>query len=285
MAQGYFITFEGGEGVGKSTHICILENLLADHGIEVVRLREPGGTAVSEALRAVVLDPAHSELSDRAELLIYEAARAQLVEQVIAPALARGAVVLCDRFTDSTLAYQGAGRGLDSEFIAQANGFATQGITPDKTLLFICGGADKGLQRATAHSQADRLESAGLDFHQKVDQAFFALAEAEPERVALIDSSGSHIQTAQAVLEALQADFPFLEAILESPEALAAAVDHGRTVKHARDRQSAQASAQVKVTPSEEAASEAGSSSDELTPISSEAAGADRADVGSGEEG
>ncbi|MEF2672656.1 dTMP kinase, partial [Adlercreutzia sp.] len=107
---GVFVTFEGGDGAGKSTQIRFLARLLEDAGREVVRLREPGGTAVGEALRAVVLDPAHEAMSDRAELLIYEAARAQIVDEVIRPALGRGAVVLCDRFYDSTVAYQGCGR-------------------------------------------------------------------------------------------------------------------------------------------------------------------------------
>ena len=114
---GVFVTFEGGDGAGKSTQIRFLARLLEDAGREVVRLREPGGTAVGEALRAVVLDPAHEAMSDRAELLIYEAARAQIVDEVIRPALGRGAVVLCDRFYDSTVAYQGCGRGLDGAFI------------------------------------------------------------------------------------------------------------------------------------------------------------------------
>ena len=138
-APGAFVTFEGGDGAGKSTHIKFLAQVLEAAGLEVVRVREPGGTSVGEQLRAVVLDPANGEMAPEAELLIYEAARAQIVAQVIAPALARGAVVLCDRFTDSTLAYQGSGRGLSREFIEAANAFAARGIVPDRTIVMKCG--------------------------------------------------------------------------------------------------------------------------------------------------
>ena len=128
--RGIFITFEGGEGAGKTTHIRFLSETLRAHGREVLCLREPGGTEVGEQLRAVVLDPANGGMSDEAELLIYEAARAQLMAQVIAPALARGAVVLCDRFTDSTVAYQAYGRGLPRMFVDRVNEFACQGVHP-----------------------------------------------------------------------------------------------------------------------------------------------------------
>lgn len=136
-APGIFITFEGGEGAGKSTHIRFLAEALEEHGREVLCLREPGGTAVGEQLRSIVLDPENAALSDEAELLIYEAARAQIVSEVIAPALARGAVVLCDRFYDSTIAYQVFGRGLDRSFVEAANEFACQGVHPDLSLIHI----------------------------------------------------------------------------------------------------------------------------------------------------
>ncbi|MFR7493688.1 MAG: dTMP kinase [Adlercreutzia sp.] len=127
---GVFVTFEGGDGAGKSTQIRFLARLLEDAGREVVRLREPGGTAVGEALRAVVLDPAHEAMSDRAELLIYEAARAQIVDEVIRPALERGAVVLCDRFYDSTVAYQGCGRGSTAPSSTRRTGSPATGWCP-----------------------------------------------------------------------------------------------------------------------------------------------------------
>ena len=176
---GVFVTFEGGDGAGKSTQIRFLARLLEDAGREVVRLREPGGTAVGEALRAVVLDPAHEAMSDRAELLIYEAARAQIVDEVIRPALGRGAVVLCDRFYDSTVAYQGCGRGLDGAFIDAANRFACDGVVPDATVLLVAP-ASAVRSRMGRREGADRLGLAGDAFHSRVAVGFEQIAEADP---------------------------------------------------------------------------------------------------------
>lgn len=200
--RGVFITFEGGDGVGKSTHIRRLATALKDEGREVLVLREPGGTSVGEMLRSVVLDPANDGLSDEAELLIYEAARAQIVAEVIEPALARGAVVLCDRFADSTVAYQAYGRGLDRAFVDAANAFATRGVMPDRTILLVCRSAADGLVRATARG-ADRLEGAGAAFHDRVAAGFAAIAEADPERVRVVDSSGAYRATGAAVRAAV----------------------------------------------------------------------------------
>ncbi len=122
--RGVFVSFEGGEGAGKTTHIRFLAETLEARGFEVVRLREPGGTAIGDKLRSIVLDPGNAAMCDACELLVYEAARAQIVEEVIKPALDRGAVVLCDRFFDSTTAYQAYGRGLDADFVRRANQFA-----------------------------------------------------------------------------------------------------------------------------------------------------------------
>ena len=185
--EGILITFEGGEGSGKSTHIGFLSRALRDAGREVVTLREPGGTRVGEALRAIVLDPAHDEIDDRTELLLYETARAQLVAEVIAPALARGAIVLCDRFTDSTMAYQAFGRGLPLEFVERANAFACCGIEPHRTVLMTTGmEASVGLTRATKDEGADRLEAAGEEFHARVNAGFLALAERYPQRIRIV---------------------------------------------------------------------------------------------------
>lgn len=200
--RGVFITFEGGDGVGKSTHIRRLATALKGEGREVLVLREPGGTSVGEMLRSVVLDPANDGLSDEAELLIYEAARAQIVAEVIEPALARGAVVLCDRFADSTVAYQAYGRGLDRAFVDAANAFATRGVMPDRTILLVCRSAADGLVRATARG-ADRLEGAGAAFHDRVAAGFAAIAEADPERVRVVDSSGAYRATGAAVRAAV----------------------------------------------------------------------------------
>lgn len=208
---GIFVTFEGGEGAGKSTHIRILADALRARGREVLCLREPGGTDIGEQLRALVLDPAHDAMADEAELLIYEAARAQLVSEVIAPALKRGAVVLCDRFTDSTIAYQAYGRALSRKFVDQANAFACQGVFPDRTILLVTGGtALTGLVRATHRGGADRLEQAGEDFHDCVNEAFLKIAEADPRRVRVVVSADSKSVTSKAVFAELSDLFPWM---------------------------------------------------------------------------
>lgn len=216
--RGIFITFEGGEGAGKTTHIRFLSEALRAHGREVLCLREPGGTEVGEQLRAVVLDPANDGLSDEAELLIYEAARAQLMSQVIAPALERGAVVLCDRFTDSTVAYQACGRGLPRMFVDRVNEFACQGVHPDRTILMTTGGAaNVGLVRATHRGGADRLEQAGEQFHARVNEAFVEIARRDPERVRVVVSDGSKSATAAAVFAELADLFPWMAQIAADP--------------------------------------------------------------------
>lgn len=212
---GTFVTFEGGDGAGKSTQIRFLARVLRDAGREVLCLREPGGTAVGEALRAVVLDPAHEAMSDRAELLIYEAARAQIVAEVIAPALSRGAVVLCDRFADSTVAYQGYGRGLDRSFIEAVNGFACAGVAPDATVLLVAP-AEAVRVRMGHRAEADRLERAGDEFHDRVGEGFAALAAADPSRVRTVESQRHRADTFRLVLEAVSAVLPEAAAFLAS---------------------------------------------------------------------
>lgn len=208
---GIFITFEGGEGAGKSTHIRFLAEALEAHGREVLCLREPGGTVIGEELRSIVLDPDNGSMADETELLIYEAARAQIVTEVIAPALARGAVVLCDRFYDSTVAYQVFGRGLDSAFVAAANAFACQGVKPDRTILLrVDAPADEGLERATHHGVADRLEQAGSDFHDRVNEGFLRIAESEPDRMRIVVSAERKSDTAKSVFAALADIFPWM---------------------------------------------------------------------------
>ena len=217
--RGIFITFEGGEGAGKTTHIRFLSETLRAHGREVLCLREPGGTEVGEQLRAVVLDPANGGMSDEAELLIYEAARAQLMAQVIAPALARGAVVLCDRVTASTVAYQAYGRGLPRMFVDRVNEFACQGVHPDRTILMATGGeANVGLVRATHRGAADRLEQAGEEFHARVNEAFLEIARRDPERVRVVVSDGNKSQTAAAVFAELADLFPWMaQVVVDDP--------------------------------------------------------------------
>lgn len=200
-ANGTFITFEGGEGTGKSTQIRLLAERLEAAGLSVRMLREPGGTVVGEAVRHILLDPSHAEMGVSAEILLYEASRAQLVDQVIRPALAAGEVVICDRFTDSTTAYQGYARGVDLARIAELNRAATGGLVPDRTLVLDVD-PEVGVARATTHS-ADRLESEDLAFHRRVREGFLAIAAEEPDRVRIVDASGSAGQVARRVSAAL----------------------------------------------------------------------------------
>lgn len=225
--RGVFVTFEGGDGVGKSTHIRYVANELRRVGREVVCLREPGGTGIGESLRAMVLDPDNGEISSEAELLMYEAARAQLVREVIRPALERGAVVLCDRFSDSTIAYQAYGRGLPLDFVRRANAFATGGIVPDRTILLVLGNTRKSLARATGAGTGDRMEQAGEVFHSRVNRAFLKLAKRDPKRIRIVRSSSSRKATAAAVAAELADILPELSARAEGATPSQPAAPHG----------------------------------------------------------
>ncbi len=187
--SGLFITFEGGDGSGKSTQIALLAQQLRAMGHDVRTFREPGGVAPGDAgerIREILLDPVHTDLHVRAELLLYEACRAQLTEKHYRPALAEGAIVLCDRYADSSVAYQGYGRAvLPVEEVHELNRIATGGLVPDLTLLLDVE-ASAGLAHATADG-ADRLEQAGRDFHERVREGYLALACEDPERVKLIE--------------------------------------------------------------------------------------------------
>ena len=182
---GRLIAFEGVEGSGKSNQLELLRRVLEGRGREVVVTREPGGTPAGERVRSVLLDP-EVELHPRAEALLFAAARAELVETVIRPALERGAVVLCDRYLDSSLAYQGAGRGLGQSPVEEVNRFATGGLLPDLVVLLDLDPAS-GLRRRGG--QLDRIEAQDLGFHQRVRQAFCDLAAADPERFAVVDAA------------------------------------------------------------------------------------------------
>jgi dTMP kinase len=187
--SGLFITFEGGDGSGKSTQIALLAARLRDRGLDVRTFREPGGVSPGDAgerIRDIVLDPAHMGLDVRAELLLYEASRAQLVATHYRPALSEGAVVLCDRYADSSVAYQGYGRSvLPVEEVHELNRIATGGLVPDLTLLLDVD-AEAGLAQATAGG-ADRLEQAGAAFHERVRMGYLLIAAAEPHRVKVIN--------------------------------------------------------------------------------------------------
>lgn len=190
MAKGHFITVEGIDGVGKSTQAALIEAVLDSAGYDVLRLREPGGVKISEQIRAILLDPANAEMGDVCELLLYEAARAQLVHQVIRPALAAGKTVVCDRFYDSTTAYQAFADGLDRNMVFQANELAVDGCRPDLTLVFDLPVED-ALRRRSGREAEDRLELKGLEFQERVAAGFRAVAVDEPDRVKLIDAGGS----------------------------------------------------------------------------------------------
>ncbi|TJY67255.1 dTMP kinase [Arthrobacter sp. CAU 1506] len=200
-ASGLFIAFEGGDGAGKSTQATAVEHHLRAMGRTVLRTREPGGTPVGEKLRALVLEHGHGEIDARTEALIFSASRAAHVEQVIRPALARGEVVLCDRFIDSSVAYQGAGRGLGLAEVRELNLWATQRLLPDLTVLLDVA-PQQGRDRRTAGDAAeDRLESEPDDFHSRIRRAFLELAEAAPEKYLVLDASAPREELTAAIMD------------------------------------------------------------------------------------
>jgi len=194
MPPGYFITFEGPDGSGKSTQIQALAAYLTGLGQTVLLTREPGGTEISEQIRDLLHDLRNSAMQPRAEILLYSAARAQLVGQVIRPCLASGGTVLCDRYADSTFAYQGYGHGLDLAMLRQITAFATDELQPDLTLLFDLD-PEAGLKRRQAGGvEWNRLDAYDLAFHQRVHAGYHALARAEPDRWVTLDATLSKDQ-------------------------------------------------------------------------------------------
>ena len=195
MERGKFITFEGGEGGGKTTQVRRLKDALEREGLEVVLTREPGGTWLSEEIRRLIKDQDEDAPCDRSELLLFLAARAQLVRNVIRPALEAGKWVVSDRFSDSTLAYQGYGRGLPLGFLREANGFACEGLKPDLTILLDVAPetarARMRRREQATNTSADRIESAGEAFHERLRAGFEELAKAEPERIVTVDANGT----------------------------------------------------------------------------------------------
>ncbi len=186
---GRFITFEGIEGCGKSTQAKRLRAHLESQGHRVLLTREPGGTPISEAIRTLLLNPDHAEMKPATELLLYQAARAQHVEEVIAPALANGTIVICDRFADSTLAYQGAGRSLSPEILrAVLDPKITMGVAPDLTILIDLD-VSAGLERSRRDQPWDRIEQESSAFHERVRAAFLEIARSEPKRVRVVDGA------------------------------------------------------------------------------------------------
>jgi len=196
MHVGYFITFEGVEGCGKTTQIKLLSEFLSARGIDTLLTREPGGCPIADKIRTILLDAENRALSPLAELMLYAAARAQHVSEVIIPALNTGKVVLCDRFSDATVAYQSFGRGIDRGVIDTLNLHACQGISPDLTVLVDCDpriGLERARRRieATSGPREERFELEALTFHQKVRAGYLQLAADQPDRFLIIDGSDS----------------------------------------------------------------------------------------------
>ncbi|HVC17786.1 MAG TPA: dTMP kinase [Rhodanobacter sp.] len=201
-AQGKFISIEGGEGAGKSTLLAGLRACIEQRGIDLVQTREPGGTPLGEAVRVVVLDPAQHGLAAETELLLMFASRAQLVREVIMPALHAGQWVLCDRFADASYAYQGAGRGQPVQRIAELERWACAGIKPDLTLLLDLPVAT-GRARAAGRGDADRIEAEADSFFERVRACYRERAATEPDRFRVIDASQSPAVVMQAATDAL----------------------------------------------------------------------------------
>ncbi|GFO71305.1 dTMP kinase [Bathymodiolus japonicus methanotrophic gill symbiont] len=188
--SGRFITLEGGEGVGKTTNIAYIQALLAEHNISVLLTREPGGTALAESIRQLLLDNEQEAIAEQTELLMMFAARAQHIKHVIQPVLDKGTWVLCDRFTDATYAYQGGGRNMDLSTIQWLENFVQGDFRPDLTLL-LDAPIQLGMQRAVQRGKLDRFESEQMTFFEQVRQAYLNIAEQQPERVMIIDATQS----------------------------------------------------------------------------------------------
>ena len=197
--RGLFVVFEGGDAVGKTTQMKRLVAWLEEQGLSPLATRQPGGTRVGAELRRVLLDPIYEELTPRAEALIYAADKAQHVAEEIRPALAAGRVVVCDRYVDSMIAYQGAGRTLDLDEVADLVGWATGGLRPDLTILL---DADPAVALARQPDR-DRLESAGPEFHQRARQHLLNLARQEPDRYLVLDACRPREDIAQDVIAGL----------------------------------------------------------------------------------
>lgn len=186
--KSVFITMEGPDGAGKTTQIELLKTYLEKKGYDSVITREPGGTEISEAIRQVILNKEFTQMAYTTELLLYAAARAQLVSEVIKPALEAGKAVICDRFVDSSAVYQGLGRGLGLEAVYGVNGYALDGVKPQLTILLDLD-ADEGIKRKKNQAELDRMEMESLAFHKKVVEGYRELAEYDKERIVKIDAA------------------------------------------------------------------------------------------------
>ena len=206
---GVFITFEGIDGCGKSTQLRLLASELRVRGLDVLTTREPGGTTLGQKLRAALLD-VQGQVDPLAELLVFAADRAQHVRTVLRPSLAENKIVMSDRYADATVAYQGSGRGFKPELISEIVQLATEGLTPDLTLLFNLSVSDSAVRtrRRVAAKNTDRLDSENVEFHERVRQAYLEIAQSDPQRVQVIDARGSAQETHALVMDIV---IPFLE--------------------------------------------------------------------------
>lgn len=220
--RGLFITFEGPDGAGKTTHARKLAALLESRGHRIMLTREPGGTAFGEQVREILLDPATGRISHLTELLLYESIRAHHVESLIVPELRRGSVVICDRFTDASLAYQGHGRGLPLDTVTRLNAIASAGLAPDITVLLDIDHRDgldacsrdaaRSAPAARSSGRLDRIESAGAAFHRRVRRGYLAMAAAEPDRFVVVQRGPGLDATFMRIISSLEERCPRLRA-------------------------------------------------------------------------
>lgn len=188
MKRGLFITVEGTDGCGKTTQIRLMEEYLKSRGYDIIFTREPGGTGIGEEIRALLLDPANTEMADITEMLLYAASRAQHIAQLVKPAVLNGKIVICDRFVDSSYVYQSFGRGIDLKIVEAVNNIAIAGMLPDITFFFdIC--PETALKRRIASTGADRIENEKIEFHKKVYEGYKKLASIYTDRIKPIDSN------------------------------------------------------------------------------------------------
>lgn len=201
--KGKFVTFEGCEGVGKSRQIKMLKEYLDANGVNYFLTREPGGSSVSEQIRKVILDGNNVTMTDSCEALLYAASRVQLLEEIIKPELDKGTLVLCDRYVDSSLAYQGYARGLGVQFVEKINSYAMENFMPDYTI-FLNLTPELAFKRKGGVDAGDRVELSGIEFHNKVYNGYLELAKKYSDRFIVIDASGSKEQTHNKIINALK---------------------------------------------------------------------------------
>jgi dTMP kinase len=199
LLSGLFISFEGPDGSGKTTQVAALAEALRARGYDVLVTREPGGTPISDKVRALILDPEHQEMKDETEILLYAASRAQHVREKIRPALQEGKIVLCDRYLDASVAYQGYGLGQPIEDILAINHFATGGLMPDRTYMLMVP-VQVGRQRLKNRSGLDRIEQKGEAYHEKVMEGFLKLADLFPDRIRVIQADREQNAVHQEIL-------------------------------------------------------------------------------------